>query len=374
MFALLKFKKNKTLALTWIFLALIFTFTLTMPLYALENNNPLFEIYVPVSVGEKAYIIFDGTRFDAGEVIDIPTTSRFPSYTASAWGTPSTVCASAVNAVHLLVSVKDDKGRTISLVPKETIAPAAGVNASFVLLSPAAYGVFGAWAPPVGSPVFIKKSGTDIRTPLAFDNLPKSGDTLIISVIDNKIPYMAEIENRPGGRVTVWDSNGFSVVGRVIRPVGGTGRFEGTLFTEIGALRANHSGVIDFSTSKKGSVGGFQIIPWDHALSSKEMQGAWDMTQWLIIAPADGRSQMGGTYPLFKNAMVPGALPGEHLWDMWSTYGRNTIMVVRQNGGAWEKLKDASGKNDSALKDITHIRIYFPFVKEPQKDVTADIK
>ncbi len=40
-------------------------------------------------------------------------------------------------------------------------------------------------------------------------------------------------------------------------------------------------------------------------------------------------------------------------------------MLVRINGGAWQKLPEAAGRNDYALKDITHLRIYFPFTDEP---------
>ena len=89
------------------------------------------------------------------------------------------------------------------------------------------------------------------------------------------------------------------------------------------------------------------------------------MTQWMIIGPADGKSMMGGTGPLFKGVLIPGPSDGESLWDVWSTYGRKSLMLVRINGGAWQKLPEAAGRNDYALKDITHLRIYFPFTDEP---------
>ncbi len=42
---------------------------------------------------------------------------------------------------------------------------------------------------------------------------------------------MAEIENRPGGRVTEWSKDGYHIIGRVIRPLAGEQAvFEGTLF------------------------------------------------------------------------------------------------------------------------------------------------
>jgi hypothetical protein len=95
------------------------------------------------------------------------------------------------------------------------------------------------------------------------------------------------------------------------------------------------------------------------------MQGAWGATQWMIIAPADGESMMGGTAPLFSGSLIPGPSRGERLWDMWSTYGRKSLVLARLNGGSWAKLPLAAGKSDDALKSVTHLRIYFPFTEEP---------
>ena len=32
--------------------------------------------------------------------------------------------------------------------------------------------------------------------------------------------YVTEIENRPGGRVILWSKDGYSIIARVIRPLG----------------------------------------------------------------------------------------------------------------------------------------------------------
>jgi hypothetical protein len=328
----------------------------------------LYEIEVPVSIGKNVTATdFTGGVHEIGKILELPATTRWPSYTASAWGKPGEICASAVNAIHVLISVEKNKGRTMSIIPKETIAPAAGPGASIVVSSKASEGIFGAWAPPVGSDVFVIPRGSSERKPFVGNKPPEEGDILIITVRQIDIPYMADIENRPGGRIIEWSKKGCSVIGRVIKPLAGTGRFEGTLFQSTGRLRANHCGVIDFSTSPKGIVGGFQIIPWDHALKSKEMQGSWDMTQWLIAGPADGKSMMGASFPLFRGALVPGPAENEKLWNIWSTYGRRSLLLVRINGGPWQHMPDSAGRQDYALKDITHLRIYFPFVNEPQK-------
>lgn len=288
-----------------------------------------------------------------GRVIATPETTRWPSFTASSWGESGAVVATAVNAIHILLSVEKGRGRTISILPSETIAPAAGAGASIITDMKAGHSLFGAWAPATGSRV----TGVDGSL---------QGKTLRIFMAPSENPYFIEIENRPGGRVTAWYENGPRLIARVIRPVAGSGRFDGTIFQEQGRLRANHPGVIDISTSPEGVVGGFQVMPLEHA-SSKEMQGAWKMTQWMIVASASGNLALKGTKPMFSAGLAPGPGNGEHLWDLWSTYGRRPLVLARINGGNWRMMPEASGRQDHALEGITHLRIYFPFTKEPQE-------
>lgn len=290
-----------------------------------------------------------------GSVVSTPATSRWPSFTASAWGENKTVVATAVNAIHILLSVEDGRGRTISILPAETVAPAAGSGASIITDMKAGHSLFGAWAPAVGSPV----TGTDD---------PAHGNVIRIFMLPSENPYFIEIENRPGGRITAWQETGPRVIARVIRPVAGSGRFEGTVFQGSGRIRANHTGVIDISTSPEGVVGGFQIMPLEHA-SSTEMQGAWEMTQWMIVASVSDKKNLKGTKPLFSGGLVPGPGGGEYLWDLWSTYGRRPLVLVRVDGGNWRMMPETSGRKDSALEGITHLRLYFPFTKEPQKGI-----
>ena len=309
---------------------------LSLPAMA-AGEEQLFKITVPMTVGANVTATEpSGASHEIGVVRALPQKTRWPSYTASAWGKPGEVCATAVNAIHLLVSVEKGQGRTMSIIPQETIAPAAGPGASAAV-------------------------------PLGSNTLPQQGDALVITVTVQPMPYMVEIENRPGGRVTEWTGGGYAVLGRVLHALGGTGRFEGTMFQRTGAIRANHCGVIDVSTSPYGKIGGFQIIPWDHALSSKEMQNAWNMTQWLFVGPADGKAMMGATFPLFRHALTPGPAEGEKLWDVWSTYGRKSLVTVRLNGGPWQKMPESLGRADNAMASVTHIRIYYPTTVEPQK-------
>ncbi len=343
--------------------ALIITLTAS-PLLA-DN----FELRIPFEEGAKVVAVRAGQLpVELGKVIKIPHSTRYPAYTASAWGEESAVCASAVNAMHLLVGVEKGKGRTISIIPQETIAPAAKAGTSFILSAKAGTGCFGAWSPKTGSEVVLRNTDGAERK-LSKEEFIKKGETLIIKVQDTKIPVFVEIENRPGGRVLLYDEKGWTIAGRVLRPLAGTGRFEGTKFQTRGRLRANHPGVIDYSTSEYGTIGGFQIIPWEHALTSTEMQGAWTLTQWLIIAPEDGKSKMSGTFPLYHNSFTPGVNreQGEQLWDMWSTYGRTSPLLVRINGGEWQQVPETAGRQDRALENVTHLRIYYPTTAEPGK-------
>ena len=327
------------------------------------TQREIFEIHLPFERGaEVRAILPDGGEWTLGRVLELPERTRWPSYSASAWGLPGAVTASAVNAVHILIGVEEGQGRTMSVLPSETIAPAAGPGAAIVLDCRAGESFFGAWAPPADTKIIVKSSS--VTHPLD-EKLPEEGDVLIFKVFEGGAPYMVDFENRPGGRVVAWRKGSVDVIARVIRPLGGVGRFEGTLYQWRSRVRANHSGVIDVSTSDYGTIGGFQIIPWDHATGSSEMHGVWGATQWMVIGPADGESSMGGTEPLFAGSLVPGPSRGERLWDLWSTYGRKSLVMARLDGGEWTMLPDAYGRADEALKSVTHLRVYFPTTREP---------
>ena len=266
--------------------------------------------------------------------------------------------------MHLTLSVEKEKGRTVSILPRHTVAPAAGEQAVIALDSPAGTGFFGGWAPPVSTPVLVRRNDGAL-VPLEERGLPREGDTLIFEVSESESPYLIDIENRPGGRVLGWYESGPRLLARVIRPPKGVGRFGGTEFQNIGRIRANHSGVIDVSTTPRGVVGGFQILPFLHS-KSQEMSSAWQLTQWLIIAAPTDRP-LPGTAPLFSSNLVPGSQMTDVLWDMWSTYGRKPLVLCRRGGGAWQRLPEASGRNDSEVGDLSHLRIYSPFTEDPQK-------
>jgi hypothetical protein len=342
---------------------LVFFLVLCLASSVRAQPQEIFRLEIPAEPGAQVRAVRpDGTVWNLGKVLRIPESTRYPAYTASAWAVPGTVAATAVNAIHLSISVENGKGRIISLVPAETIAPAAGVSASFVVDCPAGTALFGGWAPIVGSPVQVHCADGTVR-PLS-SGIPEQGDMLEISVTeDPDAPYMIDFENRTGGAVRAYWNGGSRVIARVVHPVSGSGRFAGTKYQRRSALRANHCGVICISTSDVGSIGGFQIIPYEHAFS-KEMRSAWDKTQWMIIRSTDGE-KMTGRAPLFSGLFTPGAQALEKLWDFWSTYGRRSLILCRVDGGEWQRFAPVSGKNDYVFDHITDLRIYAPFTREP---------
>ena len=340
---------------------LTFIFALAVFLLAVKESSAekFIVIRIPCAVGENVTAELPGGEvISLGHVRMIPSKTNWPAYTASKWAAPSTVCAAAVNAIHILVDVEKGRGRIISLVPSVTVAPAAAQGAFFALDMDAGTGIFGGYAPLTGSKVTVENDGKE--SPLI--DTPSKGDTVIIrSPLPEDLPfYMADFENRPCGRVIVHGAEGAKVIARVIHPVKGIGRFGGSIYQNRGRIRASHSGVICVATSPRESVGGIQIMPLKHALTSPEMFNAWKLTQWMIVAPLPGMPDLEGTPPLFKNAFVPGAQLSDKLPDVWSHYGRRPLVLCRIDGGNWERMPEISGKIDDGLKRVTHLRFYFP--------------
>jgi hypothetical protein len=236
-------------------------------------------------------------------------------YTASKWSKAGCVAAPAVNAIHLKVdtNVTGDYGVIFSILPKNFLKMPKDYQS---YLSPDAsiytniwggHGIFGGgYAPFVGSPIYLEKN-EDILEPLPLGYKPATGDVLVIKVLrPDPMPKEIVFENRFGGRIFLrYAGREPRVVGQVLRPVIGAGRFLGTQYAETGRVRANHSGVIDISTAQEKRFGGFQIIPAGHGMSP-EMITARTMSQWMVVGPlgADDPS-WENTGPLFAYFLRP---------------------------------------------------------------------
>jgi hypothetical protein len=231
-----------------------------------------------------------------GRVVRYTTQVSRRGYTASKWVVPGHVAATAVNAIHITVgyNAEDDRGIVFSILPREMlISPATyssflSPDSSIYTDIPAGQGIFGGGgAPFVGNTVCLETASGIAPAPDGY--VPARGDVLVI-IIDHptRYPIAAEFENHPGGAVTLVYADGSrEMLGWVVKPVGGIGRFLGGVYTGIGRIRANHAGVVDITTSPIGALGGFQIIPFGHALSP-EMASAWTRSRSASSSTAPG--------------------------------------------------------------------------------------
>jgi hypothetical protein len=287
-----------------------------------------------------------------------PAVASAVGFNASRWGTPGTVVASGANAVHLKVGdTPQGRGRIV------TLWPAGSGWAPHVILTdiPGGRALFGGrYSAFVGNPVLVERAGAVVS---ADGWTPAVGDRVTV-VVQRPEPYPREIEfeNRFGGLVRGRYADGSeALLGVVLRPVAGVGRFEGTQYVGIGRVRANHPGVIDVSTSPVGQVGGFQIIPRDHA-HSPELVGAILGTQWMVVGPLNPLDPSPqGTAPLFSAFIAPRYEPEDLSDEEWQRrVSERFLVMVRLDGGPWGLFPPLVGKDNAALLRATHIKILMP--------------
>jgi len=360
------------------------------PEVAAQQNTKKVEIYrfrIVNDAGEPITGSRDGgkTWVLVGRVLTYTTRVSNEGYTASKWAPMSAIAATAVNAIHVRTgyNAKDDKGVVFSLLPLEMSSETyrqvqekqsfMSPDASIYTDIPAGTGMFGGdWSPILGNPIALETP--DGLNPLPEGYAPKQGDVFIVRVLQPvDTPHAFIFENRFGGFIIEegWDGSQ-QVIGQVLKPVQGVGRFSGTAFCDVGRLRANHNGVIDISTSKMGDTGGFQIIPREHAMSP-EMTRARTMTQWMVVGPLNALDpSWEGVAPLFRDYLRP-----SYGADDWSSpealrliTSRVQVDVKIKDGKDWQgmpafKLDPDMSKPfpdwaNTALQDVTQIRIVLP--------------
>jgi hypothetical protein len=326
----------------------------------------------------------DCARRDIGRVL-VPVTQVNPKgFTASGWAGPGTVCASAVNAIHLKTDHDYSGGRGVifSLLPVEfaDFNPKdykSYFNRSSSLFTDiqAGTGIFGGqWAPLAGSRVLLAPEGhLDSARPITQGYAPKDGDVLLLRVERLKYnPEWIEFENSFGGLIWVKELGLAPYpIGQVLKPVAGVGRFLGSQYAGIGRIRAAHPGVLCISTSPVGTIGGFQIIPRDHAMSP-EMTNARVKTQWMVVGPLWALDpSWEGLPPLFTDYLYPAFTPafnadGTTNQDVTGAAVFLDRFTVRarysdaEDPRAYMLLREADGLDNFALKTLTHLRVYFP--------------
>ena len=317
------------------------------------------------------------------------------AYTAARYGPPGTVVATAVNAIHLKSgqNTKENRGIIWSLAP--TSNTDAGKNSLQSEVSPqsAAYtdipggsGIFGGvYTPFVGNPIFLDNDRDNSLKPLPNNYVPKLGDSWVIQ-IRRPVKYPREIifENRFGGLITIrYPNEQPKVIGTVLRPVLGIGRFVGSYFSGVGRLRANHNGVIDISTSPRGVVGSFQIVPANHAMSP-ETHYIRELTQWMVIGPVSATDRSWeGTAPLFSQFLRPRYDENDINEPVFtdSLISRFAFEVQKYGKKDWERMPTfwvLAGKPlptwaGTALANVERIRIDFPYVTENAANGPVDV-
>ena len=281
---------------------------------------------------------------EIGRVVSPATAVNRHGFNASRWVPDSSVAATAVNAIHLTVSKAADTGYgiTFSLVPAGD-APVAAVREARSAIHTdmaAGTGLFGGLGPYVASPVYLQTA--DTLRPLPADYSPAEGDVLVITRLQPARPLRyIDFVNEFGGDITVtYDDGSQEVIGQVLRPVGGIGRFEGSRDAAPGRIRANHAGVIDISTSPLGLIGGFQIISADHA-NDPELYYVKSNLQWMIVGPHIGGQRWSGVAPLFAGNLYPSYRPddiiGGHADWLERTLSRCQVLA-KVGDGDWGLL------------------------------------
>jgi hypothetical protein len=200
-----------------------------------------------------------------------------------------------------------------------------------------------------------------------------------------RFPREIIFENRFGGLITIsYRGEAPRPIGQVLRPVVGVGRFVGSYFSEEGRLRANHNGVIDISTSPRGVVGSFQIVPANHA-QSPETHYVREQTQWMVVGPISALDpSWEGTAPLYSQFLRPRFDVNDinNPDTIEGLAGRFYFDVLKQGKTEFEPMprfwllpnKPLPSWANIALRDVQKIRIVFPFsFNEPASSSTKEI-
>ncbi|OGC36027.1 hypothetical protein A2311_02235 [candidate division WOR-1 bacterium RIFOXYB2_FULL_48_7] len=255
---------------------------------------------------------------EVGRVLFPTNKTNSNGYTAARWVADGKVAATAVNAIHIkTATAPDGDGIIFSLLPREFLQPPSyyrsylSSDTAIYTDIPAGEEIFGGGvAPFVGNSIKLAyPDGTMVDIPKGYQ--PHLYEKFYIIVEKpQEYPRSLVIENVRGGEVTISYYNGRSeVIARVVRPVSGIGRFEGSRYASVGRIRANHAGVLDVSTSTLGRIGGFQIVPAYHG---QKFGGP----QWLVVGPVSSEAgSLEGTAPLFKAFIRPDYLPDDLLND-----------------------------------------------------------
>jgi hypothetical protein len=292
-----------------------------------------------------------------------PARTAIEGYIAAQYAPPATVAASAVHGLRICIGGRDRYLRAplvIGIEPAEYateqtregkipnkgfggyVAGTAGIFTDI----PAGTSLFRELSPYVGNPVYLESS-THRLYAMSENFLPiGEGETFVIPVLAPTNPLVSVVfENKVGGSVTATFADGTSRrITTVVKPVLGTGRFDGTALTGVGRINTNHTGVITVGTapidtsrtegSGREQRGGFQISPYWHNGRTDEAGANMVMT---VGTPGPRKKELEGKSPLFSGYI--------HLDD-----AENAFADVSIDGGPWEPMPTIVGARLGAFK------------------------
>jgi len=317
----------------------------------------------------------DDNTYILGHVLRPATAVRELSFHATLWGKSSTVVASAVNAIHVKIFglAHLDRGSSITIAPHELFGRALDgepeTPVDYCVYTDIESGVYlfgGSFSPVQGARVRCLREGRTTRLALGF--APEIEDVFLIEVTPPKTMLTSlTFENKPGGRVEATFANMTrSAVGKVEKRVTGVGRFPGSYLAPVGSIRASHAGVLDISTSPRGQIGGFQIIPWNHS-QSREMAKSRVAPQYMIV-DSYGGGELTGVPPLFGESLFP-RVGDRSEPDLVSLSGRRVpfaevphlpqARIEVDLGQGLVPMRSAVGLDDNALLALRRLVISF---------------
>lgn len=315
------------------------------------ENIPAGLVQVSLDQGRTYWTIGRVTR---------PANAHIIGFAAASYVSAGSVAAIATHGIRIKTGqLALGMGKTqipliFSIVPRQFAKLPAGygghVPRSAAILTDidAGHSIFRNQSPYVGSPVYLqRRAGLE---PLPENYTPQVGDVLVITVEHPKDPpRWIEFENKRNGKVTAHFAEGQSAdIARVIRPVKGVGRYDGTTYTGTGAVNTNHPGVITVSTAplmppetQEGGLaetrGGFMVQPSRHAREQGESS-----PQVMIVAPIDESSgRLEGCPPLFRGYI--------NLYRYVDKPQHSYRVQIRIDDGDWEDLPAFTGKVDDAF-------------------------
>ncbi len=293
--------------------------------------------------------------------VSAPATASLTGYLASGYAPIGAVAATAVHGIRIrLGSMSEAYPNLINILPREfaatphffggQIAGASGVYTNI----PTGTGLFRELAPYVGSPTYLASPDGQTLTPLSSDYMPRQGDTLEIISRETTDPLLSvEFVNHGGGAVTATYASGRTqLVTHVVQPLAGTGRFDGTSYTGVGAVNTNHTCVITISTAPVSRSpllegtgperrGGFQIEPYYHNTQTQEVGAPQVM---VVGTPHSQLPELEGRPPLFFGCIGLASAQSVDAQHAWITQIR-----TRAGGARWLPMPTLIGNQPNAF-------------------------